>query len=655
MKATGVQALDPLPATRWQSVLRQFRPLLLAVVALLLVGLVCLELMATAASMLRGHARWIQASNNAIRSLDQFAHTCEVRHLRAHQSAMSVLLSYGEARRLALAAQADFAGAEVALLRADPKAQSAWLRLRVLRWSYALPGMDQAGRLWLDAERTVLELQDIAIQIEQHAAHHGCGEQATRFNLMVKVYAAEQRLSPLSNEFGDAFSAMHRRLQRGMGLLMLATSAVVLLVGLAMSRRAVRARQRAVAATASELAQRRRSVATLRQLLAQLQVQQGTGAGGTKGETEADVDDILRQVQHLSDRQRADHAALQSIFERSQDAFVSFGGDGRVDYVSPAFEALTRQPANVALGCDALSLLALLGADRSAGVRMLAAPSAADGNTPPWHVDLDGPSPRTLEVIPLQSGVDVQATVLCLRDVTRAHALDRMKSEFMTTAAHELRTPMASVFGFVELLRVRAMSDTRRAELLDIVHRQSRRMIAILDDLLDLSRLESTGRAALKPVRIDLQALAQEVASAHPCPDGREAPALQLGDGPRWVLADRDKLARVVDNLLSNAYKYSPDGGAVLVQLAERRTASGAMQIGLRVQDHGMGMTAAQLQRVGERFYRADASGNIPGTGLGISLVREILQLHGGTLEIHSEMGVGSRFTAWLPAAMPNA
>lgn len=122
---------------------------------------------------------------------------------------------------------------------------------------------------------------------------------------------------------------------------------------------------------------------------------------------------------------------------------------------------------------------------------------------------------------------------------------------------------------------------------------------------------------------------------------------------PAW--ADRDKLARVVNNLLSNAYKYSPAGGAVVMQLHEGVADDGSPRVGLSVQDQGLGLSAAQLQRVGERFYRADASGNIPGTGLGISLVREILQLHGGTLDIHSEVGVGSRFTAWLPAAMPNA
>jgi len=107
----------------------------------------------------------------------------------------------------------------------------------------------------------------------------------------------------------------------------------------------------------------------------------------------------------------------------------------------------------------------------------------------------------------------------------------------------------------------------------------------------------------------------------------------------------------VLDNLLSNAYKYSTDGGEVLLQLVERRTPRGGAQVGLCVQDHGMGMTAEQLQRVGERFYRVDASGNIPGTGLGVSLAREVLQLHGGSLQIESSIGVGSRCTAWLPAA----
>jgi signal transduction histidine kinase len=104
--------------------------------------------------------------------------------------------------------------------------------------------------------------------------------------------------------------------------------------------------------------------------------------------------------------------------------------------------------------------------------------------------------------------------------------------------------------------------------------------------------------------------------------------------------------------VLSNAYKYSPDGGAVDIGLIES-SGDGDVppRIGIRITDHGIGMTPEQLARVCERFYRADTSGKIPGTGLGMSIVKEIVELHGGELEISSEVGTGSTVTIWLPGA----
>ena len=107
-------------------------------------------------------------------------------------------------------------------------------------------------------------------------------------------------------------------------------------------------------------------------------------------------------------------------------------------------------------------------------------------------------------------------------------------------------------------------------------------------------------------------------------------------------------------NELSNAYKYSPAGGAVRISLFSADAAAGSglpAQVGIRVADHGLGMTPEQLARVCDRFYRADSSGNIPGTGLGMSIVKEIIELHGGQLLIESTIGAGTTVTLWLPAA----
>ena len=137
-------------------------------------------------------------------------------------------------------------------------------------------------------------------------------------------------------------------------------------------------------------------------------------------------------------------------------------------------------------------------------------------------------------------------------------------------------------------------------------------------------------------------------------PDGRQAPVI---DWPAHALHSRldlGKMQQAVRNVISNAYKYSPEGGEVRVRFVDETVAPGGgpARLGVVVQDQGIGMTPEQLQRVGERFYRADASGNIPGTGLGLRLVREVITLMGGSLELQSTPGQGTTATLWVPAVV---
>ncbi len=123
---------------------------------------------------------------------------------------------------------------------------------------------------------------------------------------------------------------------------------------------------------------------------------------------------------------------------------------------------------------------------------------------------------------------------------------------------------------------------------------------------------------------------------------------MRLAHADTLLHVDAEKTLRAVTNVLSNALKYTPDGGAVTVDTLDG-TLRDAPAVGLRVTDSGIGMTPAQQARVFERFYRADPSGNIPGTGLGMSLVKEIIDLHGGRVEVESEAGRGTTVTLWLP------
>ena len=188
--------------------------------------------------------------------------------------------------------------------------------------------------------------------------------------------------------------------------------------------------------------------------------------------------------------------------------------------------------------------------------------------------------------------------------------------------------------------------------MLATVHRQSAVLIEIVNDLLDLSRIEAAGTADCELQDADPLAEVQAVVQGfRPSPVTRPGPEVIVEGGLAPVRIDRGKFAQVMRNLLSNAYKYSPQGGPVRVCIGQGQGEAGEAELRITVEDQGMGMSPAQLARVFERFYRADASGNIPGTGLGMSIVKDIIELIGGRVEVHSVLGEGTTVTVTLPLA----
>jgi signal transduction histidine kinase len=238
------------------------------------------------------------------------------------------------------------------------------------------------------------------------------------------------------------------------------------------------------------------------------------------------------------------------------------------------------------------------------------------------------------------------------RDITAETEVDHLKSEFLSTAAHELRTPMASVYGFAELLMTQPLDEAERKELLGIIYRQSKLMADILNELLDLARIEERRGKDFDFVQLPVETLVQDALEGFKLPDGRQAVLTSLPKQSRNIVADRQKLAQALVNVLSNAFKYSPDGGPVTLECIDSPGPDGHPRIGLRVTDCGIGMSAEQVQRIFERFYRADASGKIPGTGLGMSIVKEIVELHAGSVTVNSTPGRGTTVTLWFPAPL---
>ena len=346
---------------------------------------------------------------------------------------------------------------------------------------------------------------------------------------------------------------------------------------------------------------------------------------------------------------------LDAIFSLSPDGFVSFDREHHVKYVNPAFVQMT-SPVPVHLqGLNVQEFSAWL-AQRSdvdtpcLDLAVLRAKVMANQPDSSVILEVNGNGKRVLKVSLRQSESASVSEILYFRDVTHESEVDQMKSEFLATAAHELRTPMASILGFSEVLLNQEFDPATQLELLGIIHKQSGLMAKILDELLDLARIEARQGKDFVFTPTPVHVVIDQLVLGYKPPKGRERPWVLVPSTAFTIYADSQKMQQAVLQVLSNAYKYSPEGGPVQIEVIGPQ--GGALQaqwIGIRITDQGIGMTEAQLSRVFERFYRADTSGKILGTGLGMSIVHEIVALHGGKVELISAPGQGTTVTLWMP------
>ena len=345
---------------------------------------------------------------------------------------------------------------------------------------------------------------------------------------------------------------------------------------------------------------------------------------------------------------------LNSIFELSPDGFVSFDQQLRVKFVNSAFWQMLSCIGEPLEGMHSDAFIDWLGRRCEPRSRI---PSMASlrGNQKPGEtesrhlIELSISPRRVLQVGLRVSRSSTVSQILYFRDVTHETEVDQMKSEFLSTAAHELRTPMASIFGFTEVLLTQPCDAAEQREYLDIIYEQSKLMSNILNELLDLARIEARRGKDFEYAKVCLQDLLSDIIKSFALAPGRSAADLTVPDDPVWVMADPRKLRQAIMNVLSNAYKYSPEGLPVQVLLDVESGVDGESQVGIHVIDRGIGMTPDQVARVFERFYRADTSGKIPGTGLGMSIVKEIIDLHRGRIEVRSQPGAGTHVHLKLP------
>ena len=362
---------------------------------------------------------------------------------------------------------------------------------------------------------------------------------------------------------------------------------------------------------------------------------------------------LYREV--LQERQR-----LQAIFDNASDGIAIIGPDQRILAFNPAMEALTGWKADeavtsschhiyknhddkgISLCHSACPMVTLY--NRSGGAPYVETiMTTRDGTQRDVAISY---SP----IAPLGSDDPAAGQVVAIvRDISRSKEIERAKSQFVSTVSHELRTPLASIKASVGVLLASMPEETPEAivRLLRNIDRSTQRLESMVIDLLDLARLQS-GRVRLSLRRVDLAEVAGEaIATIRPLCDAKwQTVTLVAPKRPPLVQGDRQRLGQVLLNLLSNANKYTPDGGEITVRLNRR-----GPDAVLAVEDDGPGIPPEEQERIFERFYRPEngSTQTNVGTGLGLPIAKALVELHGGRIWLRSETGKGSSFYVALP------
>jgi PAS domain S-box-containing protein len=344
---------------------------------------------------------------------------------------------------------------------------------------------------------------------------------------------------------------------------------------------------------------------------------------------------------------------LETIVDNSPDAILLLKPDGEILAANPAFEAMFGYEAGAVK--DAPISRFMLGDNGPALQRALHDIRESGEQWSHLEVTACKRNGATFDaeiaLAPVPSDQHGSRVVCNLRDISPLKQVERIKDSFVSIAAHELRTPLTSILGYSEILIERELTGDRRLRYLKTINRQAAQLKAIIDGMLDLSRLEAGQGLEIKPEPINVDEIIDTSLEPFMDTTSRHSFSRIRSAESTIVRGDAFRLAQVIRNIISNAIKYSPDGGTITIE-----TAALLGEVRISVADEGIGIAPDQLEHIFERFYRAQgADRTAAGTGLGLAISKVIVEAHGGTITASSEVGAGTTFTVTLPCEGPSA
>jgi two-component system phosphate regulon sensor histidine kinase PhoR len=359
----------------------------------------------------------------------------------------------------------------------------------------------------------------------------------------------------------------------------------------------------------------------------------------------------IQTLAALSDSVRGEKNLMSAIMDSIADGVVVTDALGTIRLLNPKAKDILGLYAENAIGQNAAEFVRRFHDVPFDAIREKFQQVLEREKTFTMEVKLAMPTTRfyTLSLGPVRSREGmVKGIVAVLSDITQLKEMDQMKTDLMSMVTHEIRTPLATVRGFAQILLKGGIPVEKSKEFLEIINRQSNRLVNLVNDFLDISRIES-GRQVITKGPLEMAKLVENtLTDLKPLADEKsislnyQSPAVPIPE----IFGDRNLLEQALINLVSNAIKYSPKGAQVEVALLQENS-----DVRIDVKDNGLGIPKEAVPRLFEKFYRVrhEDRKDIIGTGLGLSLVKQIIEVHGGAISVESEHGEGSTFTFTVP------